>query len=927
MGSQDYLKLYSDLGVRISSETSTEAIGFCPIHNDKEKPSFSFNKGTGLYKCFVATCQAFSGGNYDKFYRLMTNQAYEEEIDPKIIEHHHQLLLKSPNMMKWLTEIRGISKETAIKFKLGTDGNRLWIPIMVKGKYLNVRKHSSNKNDKVKTMSYKSGMGAVKLWPDTEIVAGEDILICEGELDCMLANQMGFHAVTATSGAGMWPDDANTLIKDVKDIVFIYDIDNAGRSGVNIVGRKLTKLGKRIKDVRLPITTPANADLTDYVVVHGATKETLQKLIDEAQDWTDREDIDVKPSTNQDEIKGTELGSLSHPSLLGQRVKFKATVMGIDNTPYVAPKQIQLFCKKAGTLKQCTFCPIFQGSGKVVIDVPAYSQDILRSFDVSEEQQRMHYRKVVGVIPGCPHWELSTTESYVLHDARLVPEINYSTTVDTEYIMRQAYVISHNIKANHTYEFEGTPYSNPKDQYFTVLLDKLTPIKNDLDEFKLNDDQIKSLEIFNAKTSIAAKMYDIAHDLSLNVTHIIDREILLIVMDLVYHSPLSFFFQGRLINKGRVDALIIGDTRCGKSESFIGIVNHYKAGEIITGENTSKAGLLGGTQQTGNRWLTTWGKIPMNDRRLLIIDEISGMPVEDIGQLSGVRASGIAEINKIQSEKMLARTRTIWAGNPRSNRPLSAYDTGVQAIQELIGRPEDIARFDIAICLRSGEVSLDRINTNDRPKVEHLYTSELCNRLVMWAWSRKPSQIIFDEEAENLCLKLATEMSQRYSSAVPLVEGAEQRIKLARLAVACAARLFSTEDGVNIIVKKWHVQYVYDLLEEVYSGPGLNYLAYSKVKIAEQNLKDEPEVKSLISIYGNSFVDGLLDHSFIRVSDLEDMLNLEKRDIKPIIATLLKQKAIKHYGSYYVKTPAFITLLRKMQLEVHKEQDKQEVAF
>ena len=926
MGSRDYLRLYSDLGVRVSTETSEEAIAFCPIHNDKEKPSLSFNKETGLYKCFVATCQAFSGGNYEKFYKLVKKENYVAEISPLEIESHHQQLLKNANMLKWLKDVRGITMESVVRFRLGTDGHRLWIPISVKGKWVNVRRHSPNKTDKSKTMSYSAGHGGIRLWPDTSIVAGADVLLCEGELDCILANQMGFNAITVTGGAGSWKDEFTDALRVVKGVNFVYDIDLPGRAGVNIVSRRIQSLRKVIKDVLLPITAPANGDLTDYVVAYGGTPEKIQELIDNARPWEDS-GTDVKPVLSQGTAQDIELGHLSDPSYLARRVAFRGTVMGIDSTPYVAPREIELFCKRADTLKQCAFCPIAHQGGRVVVSVPNYSQDILRSFDVTEEQQRSHYRKAVGVVPGCPHWEFKVTDSYILYDVRIIPEINYTTAVDVEYTVRQAYIIGSNIKANHTYVLEGTPYASPRDQYLTILVDKAVPVKDSLDDFRLTEDQVKSLEIFRNETSIKEKMFEIANDLSLNVTHIIDRENLVIMMDLVYHSVLSFYFQGRYVNKGRVDGLVIGDTRCGKSETFVAMVNHYKAGEIITGENTSKAGLLGGTQQTGNRWMTTWGKLPMNDRRLLIVDEISGMSVEYIGQLSGVRASGIAEINKIQSERMLARTRAIWAGNPRSNRPLSAYDTGVQAVQELIGRPEDTARFDVAICLRSGEVSLDRINSAIKPRTEHKYTSDLCNKLVMWAWSRRPEQIQFEKEAEALCLRLATEMSQRYSSAIPLVEGAEQRIKLARLSVACAVRLFSTSDGETVLVKPEHVQYVHDFLEENYSGPGLNYLAFSKVKIAEQKLKDEEEVRGVVITHGISFIDGLLDHQYIRLSDMEDMLNLEKKEVKPIVHVLLRQRAIKHYGSFYVKTAAFITLLRKLQMEGHKDPEKREVDF
>lgn len=925
MGSRDYLKLYHDLGVRVSTETSEEAIAFCPIHNDKEKPSLSFNKGTGLYKCFVATCQAFSGGNYGKFYRIVKKEEYVPEIDATEIEIHHQQLLKSPNMLKWLMEVRGVTMDSILRFKLGTDGKRLWIPISVKGKYLNVRKHSANKQDKVKTMSYSAGHGGIRLWPDTSIVAGADLVLCEGELDCILANQLGFNAVTVTGGAGSWKDEFTDAIRYVKSIIFMYDIDLAGRAGVNLVSRRILSLAKTIKDVLLPITAPANGDFSDYVVTYGGTREKVQELIDNAKPWQDS-GADAKPVLSQTAAIEVQLSRVSDPINLGRRISVKATIMGLDSTPYVAPKQVELFCKRVNTLKQCAFCPIAHNGGRVVVDVPSFSQDILRSFDVTEEQQRAHYRKAVGVVPGCPHWEYKVTESYLLTDARVITDIGYQTSINVEYTSRQMYIIG-NVKANHTYQLIGTPYANPKDQYLTMLVDEVVPVKDDLDDFRLTDDQIKSLAIFRNETSVKEKMFEIANDLSINVTHIIDRENLVILMDLVYHSVLSFYFQGRFVSKGRVDGIVIGDTRCGKSETFLAILNHYRAGEIISGENTSKAGLLGGVQQNGSRWITTWGKMVINDKRMTIVDEISGMSVEDIGQLSGVRASGIAEITKIQSEKQLARTRTLWAGNPRSNRPLSGYDTGIQALQELIGRPEDVARFDAAVCLRSGEVSLDRINSSTRLEVSHKYTSELCNKLVTWAWSRKPEQIQFTKGAETLCLRLATEMSQRYSSACGLVEGAEQRIKLARLAVACAVRLFSTVDGETVIVTEEHVQYVHDYLEENYAGPGLNYLAYSKVRIAEQNLKEEKEVRDVVILHGVTFIDGLLDHPYIRLTDLEDLLNLDKKEVKPIVHILLRQRALKHYGSFYVKTAAFITLLRKLQLENHKDPEKREVDF
>src|SRR5690606_2237233 len=205
--------------------------------------------------------------------------------------------------------------------------------------------------------------------------------------------------------------------------------------------------------------------------------------------------------------------------------------------------------------------------------------------------------------------------------------------------------------------------------------------------------------------------------------------------------------------------------------------------------------------------------------RLFVIDEASGLEQEDIAKMSGIRSSGIAEVTKIHTEKTQARTRLIWLSNPRNGQDLSSFSYGVQAIQHLIGKAEDIARFDFMITASRDEVPIDEINKRIDPeaKVPHKYTSELCKLLVLWAWSRKPEDIIFSEEAIDLCLKYAIAQGKKYSSKIPLVEGANQRIKLAKLAVATACRVFSTDEtGEKVLVNAEHVEFAYNFLESIY---------------------------------------------------------------------------------------------------------------
>jgi hypothetical protein len=112
-----------------------------------------------------------------------------------------------------------------------------------------------------------------------------------------------------------------------------------------------------------------------------------------------------------------------------------------------------------------------------------------------------------------------------------------------------------------------------------------------------------------------------------------------------------------------------------------------------------------------------------------------------------------------------------------------------------------------------------------------------------------------------------------------------------------------------------HVEYVHSLLETMYNSSSMNYGAYSKAKLEDQYLKDPKLIEELVRNQGVDFVEGMLRASYFRLSDLEDVLNMEKKDVKSIIAILVRNRALKHANTAYVKTPAFIQLLRKLQAE------------
>jgi hypothetical protein len=406
---------------------------------------------------------------------------------------------------------------------------------------------------------------------------------------------------------------------------------------------------------------------------------------------------------------------------------------------------------------------------------------------------------------------------------------------------------------------------------------------------------------------------------SRHITKIKERPDLHIAIDLVFHSVPSFYFNNEYIHRGMLDALIIGDTRCGKGYVTERLSKFYGVGEVASGENCTFAGLVGGLQQVGKQWIVTWGLIPLNNERLVIIDEASALSEEEFGHMSRVRSEGVAEISKIVKEQTQANTRLVWLSNPRSGRPLRSYNTGVEAIKELIRNNEDISRFDFALTVATDEVSSEVINTLQ--EVEDLddkgrFPNHLCRQLIIWAWSRSPDQIVFRKRAVNEVLKESIAFGKRYSSEIPLVQGENIRVKIAKIAAAVAARTFSTDkSGERIIVAPHHVKFATSFLRMIYGKSSMGYDLFSKTSAAASVIVDKREVKKTLRTISQNpsvLISGLLEMHHITKQNLTDFLG-DPTLAQILITKLIGLRCLVQEGNAYIKNPRFTTLLKNMR--------------
>ncbi len=602
------------------------------------------------------------------------------------------------------------------------------------------------------------------------------------------------------------------------------------------------------------------------------------------------------------------LADTSRAQYAGRKLDCEVYVTGKGSTPFIIPKLVYFDC--SGVKKNCQLCHFAESrSGELLVQ--ASSRNILSLLGKADSTVAKQLRNWMGVCEDC---------RVKVRDTQNVEELRVSPRMDTfmpsaEYVTRECYFLGHGLLPNRPYALECYCYPDPATQRAVLVAEKASPLRDMIETYKFEPEK---LDIFRKlPEEVFSGVYN---DFASNVHRIVGRLALQIAFDLVFHSVLQFRFQGVELRRGWVEGFVLGDSGQGKTEMSLCLLNHYGLGDRVQGEGSSTAGLIGGLERMGDRWILIWGRIPQMDRRLLIIDEFGGISEEDVAKLSDIRATGIAEITKIRTERTSARTRLVMMSNTRDGQPLGTYNTGVEALKAVFGHTEDVRRLDFALCVATSEVSTDLLN-RAVPQVPHTYTQELCRDLILWAWSRTPEQVSFAEGVEDLILREAIALSERYSAFIPLIEPADTRIKLARLSVSCACRCFSSDEKGDVVVKPEHVEFVVKFLKECYDSPFMSYDLYSDRARSEAVFGDgeyEKAVEELRKLPNYTEAIGVLTSigNPFRGYEVGEQLGIDSWEVREIVRFLSKHRMIQTLPAGYRKLPKMNTFLRRVQGEV-----------
>lgn len=901
----------------------------CPLHEDKKR-SASLNVLSGLFYCGAEDI----GMNVEELMRMRSEwhppspdavrsnghgtirTTKQENITEGTISGWQAALMTSDEQLDYLLRDRGLTEETVERFQIGWDLGRgvYTIPIRgFEGEIWNVRRYNPDPRDEDSKIKSVTGMRVTELYPVSILEWAQDtgfIIICEGEWDVLRTIQEGYPAITKTSGAKTWRMEWGKHFKDLK-CYLCHDRDYDGQAADRKIGRALAPIAEEVRKIELPyeIQPKHGKDLSDFWNEHD--KADMEQLL-----YASREP-DKKGESRETEAI-TVLESFD-AKRVGDPVKIAVTIRAKKDQGYSIPAKVRLACTQDRGI-QCNYCPLKTAGGSAQVEIAPANPAVLGMIDAAQNTIMQSILGSYGVPGGkCPKVEVIVEEHQSVEIVYGRPSIEYGNLQKagadaSKYKnIRITSVGRHDTLPSDSVEVTGALYPHPASQVNEFLAWDVEHRETDIDRFEMTPQAKELMKRFQprARQRPLAKLGQINRDLALHVTRIVGRPEMHALMDLTFHSILAWKFDKQVEERGWIQAMVIGDTGCGKSQVAQHFVRHFGGGEWVGGETASLAGLVGGLQQIGGRdWAVTWGVLPLNDKRLVVIDEFPHP--DDIAKMSDTLSSGVAHISKVQQDMTLARTRTIWMGNPPQSN-MSHFTYGVDAFRAIINTPEDIRRFDLAMAVKTSDVDSSEINqlieTGDLK-----YTAEACHTMLMWCWTRKPEDVVWARGAETVVLKLAEDMGSRYVEDPPLVQASDIRKKIARVAVALAARTFSTDDTCEkVIVTQQHVEDAVKFMDHLYNMQAFGYAERSRLRL--EDIEEAQQNRDRIRKYlhdRRQLARFMLSNSKFRRQDLEEVLNFDREQANAVISQLYNARMLRKLGTadLYVE-PVLHDILRE----------------
>lgn len=816
-------------------------------------PSAHINLDKGVFHCKV--CE--KGLSEVSFISEILGCKYEAASkiaslyrDVENLHSWNQLKL-NPRTKEICNEL-GISDEVIEELHLKTENREedIAFPVLMYGKVVDVRNYSPyNRAAKIRSRA-GSTTGMVipfDLWINTNPHTWT--IICAGEKDMAVARSNGFNAITLTGGEKALPK----ILKQFKNrrVAICYDHDEAGIEGAKSVAAAILPYAAEVRICTgfHEVCKEHGEDITDFFTKYKKTKRDLQKYIIDSPVFTPEEAAVVSKVTHP----FVTLLEASQPKYIGRVVQSNIQVVATYEKAMPVPTTIHAV--KLNISGDDKYNLMQQGETRDWELCDKTCQDVLKLVDnnFTEQQIRDNTREILGITKIERDVKIERPTKETVYQCN-VTDLFEVTTKNPQTIEFVAYVIGKRLESGKKYciTYKLTPHPFKGQQLTMIILDA-TEAADSITDFHLTEDNKRMLDqVKNMEGSVHDKVETLS-EMAKSYIGYDGYNKLIKAIDLSFHAALQFNFNGNT-ERGTLDTLIVTESRIGKSSTAEALQKLYSLGTFVSlaGGNATIAGIIGGSNKVNGSFQTRAGLLPMNHRGLVIFEELAKCDKDLVKALTDTRSSGSVKITRVSGDLQLpALVRMITLSNVKSSskniQPIASYPNGITILVDLIGAPEDIARYDLMLVM--GETGNRIIDPNWRPITP--FEPEVYKTKIRWVWSRNPDQIIITRDVVEYIFKKCNELNSKYDSHIKIF-GTEAWKKVARLATAIAGYVVSTDDTYEkIIVTTECVDEAVDYLISCYDNNTFKLKEYVDNERRYGDIDDDG-IKLLQDIYNQS---------------------------------------------------------------------------
>ena len=818
------------------------------------RPSAHINLDRGLFHCkvcdkglsetsFIAELFGCSYESAIKIAKMFTSKEdkYTWDKSTQLTDHIKELCLSL-----------GISEKVIEELDIRTElGDEIAFPVFMYNKLVDVR--SYRPHDRANKIRSKVGTTSgliipFDLWIDTP--KNKWTILCAGEKDMAVTRSQGFNAITLTGGEKALPK-LLSVFKNRK-VAICYDNDETGIAGARALASYLFKVAAEVRVVTSfhKTCTEHGEDLTDYFTKYKKTKEDLQKCIIETPSFTLEE-------AKEEQLKRKPLITLleaSKPQYINRVVQSNVQVVATFEKAMPVPTTI--YAKKINSSGDLKYNQMAVGEERTWELSENTCQDVLKLIDnnFSEAQIRDNIRELLGISKQERDIKVEKPTKDTVYECN-VTDLFEATSRDIATIEFTAYVLKKRLESGKkyliTYKLVPHPY---KGQQLTMIILDVEEACDSVSNFHITEEVKKNLNKFKNLEGTCKEKLNTLSEMAKAYIGYDGYNTLIQAIDLSFHTVLEFNFGAFKNVRGYLDTLIVAESRVGKSSTAEALQRLYGLGAFtsLAGNSATIPGIIGGSTKVNGNYQTRAGLIPMNHRGLVIFEELAKCNTNLVKELTDIRSSNQVRIARVSGTLTLpALVRMITLTNVKNTtnkiKPINSYPNGVDILVELIGSPEDIARYDLMLVLgEQGNRTIDPFWEPITPFEPEAYQTR-----IRWIWSRTADQVIIDKEIGHYILEKCNELNQEYDSHIKIF-GTEAWKKVTRLAIAIAGYTVSTDETYEkIIITKEHVDTAIDYLISCYDNSTFKLKEYVTTERL-YNTIDDDGVKLLQELYNQN---------------------------------------------------------------------------